>query len=221
MAIDEVLFSKIESADLDFYLRFYSMCAPSVTVGYFSMRKNAPVLTGLAETMSVVRRSTGGGIVFHGTDLVFSFGARVSEAPFLKSTTGSYRWIHERVREAFEKFGIKTELWREGQSMVTTSLQPSLCFENPVPGDLMLGEKKVVGGAERRKKGSFLYQGSVTFDFNEYNLDRRAFSQAIQSSFEKELKIKFASEEMPSCLRRQAEELAESRFQTVSKQSGS
>ena len=79
MAIDQVLFDEFQTDSPKYpkaVLRFYSMDAPSVTVGYFSKRKNETLLNGLSRQCLVVKRPTGGGVVFHGDDLVFSLVLR-------------------------------------------------------------------------------------------------------------------------------------------------
>jgi hypothetical protein len=42
-----------------------------------------------------------------------------------------------------------------------TFLQKNCCFDEPVATDLLLGEQKIAGGAQRRRREGFLHQGSI------------------------------------------------------------
>src|SRR5207237_10671576 len=87
MAIDEAL---LEHAAVP-SIRFYQWHSPALSFGYFG--KFADVARYAGER-DLVRRWTGGGIVFHGDDLTYSIVIPVSAAAFGESPTSIYEKIH-------------------------------------------------------------------------------------------------------------------------------
>ena len=80
MATDEALCETLPAAHV---LRFYNWASPGVTFGYSQRRKAVLEAVAAAKTSitDIVRRPTGGGIVFHETDITFSF---IFPSPSLK-----------------------------------------------------------------------------------------------------------------------------------------
>lgn len=114
---------------------------------------------------NVCLRPTGGGLVRHGNDLIYSVMARRDSFPTFRQARTSYLSFHEAVQEAFQKLGIETRLFRcddpRARPLSKRASQPEDCFHRPVPTDVAWGEKKIAGAAQWRRKESFLHQGSV------------------------------------------------------------
>src|SRR6476660_2781306 len=79
MAIDEAL---LESAAVP-SIRFYGWQFPALSFGYFGRFFD---VASYACERDLVRRWTGGGIVFHGDDLTYSIVLPSSDAAFLESS---------------------------------------------------------------------------------------------------------------------------------------
>src|SRR6266581_8243365 len=103
MAIDEALleFAKIPS------IRFYRWNSPALSFGYFG--KFVDVAT-YATQRDVVRRWTGGGIVFHGDDLTYSVIIPAHHVVFSESSRSIYEKIHCSLRNALAANGERVEL---------------------------------------------------------------------------------------------------------------
>ena len=103
MAIDEALLecAKIPS------IRFYRWTSPALSFGYFG--KFVDVAT-YATQRDVVRRWTGGGIVFHGDDLTYSVIIPAHDAGFCESSMSIYEKIHRSLRNALAANGECAEL---------------------------------------------------------------------------------------------------------------
>ena len=149
MAIDEAL---LESATKP-TLRFYGWKRPSLSFGYFVCYDDAAREGG---SRDLVRRWTGGGIVLHGNDLTYSLTIPAS-CRFFSLTPGAvYSSVHQGIRDA---------LWEEGKrALIATSARPKIseaCFANAVVADVLLGENKVAGAAQRRTRAGLLQQGSI------------------------------------------------------------
>ena len=163
MAIDEAL---LETATIP-SIRFYRWNSPALSFGYFG--KFADVADYAAER-DLVRRWTGGGIVFHGDDLTYSI---IIPAAFEFSSASSksiYAMIHAALCDALNIHGQRAELAPAAEAAVTDSENSSragrgysrhLCFANPVSADLMIDSRKIAGAAQRRTRAGLLHQGSI------------------------------------------------------------
>jgi len=162
MAIDEAL---LEHATVP-SIRLYKWHSPALSFGYFG--KLADV-ADYAFERDLVRRWTGGGIVFHGDDLTYSIVIPASDAASGESSISIYGKIHRALAHALNGIG-------EG-AVVAGGIDPSCgsgfanraavtasgysCFANPVRADVMIDGRKVAGAAQRRTRSGLLQQGSI------------------------------------------------------------
>jgi len=162
MAIDEAL---LEQATVP-SIRLYKWHSPALSFGYFG--KLADV-ADYAFERDLVRRWTGGGIVFHGDDLTYSIVIPASDAASGESSISIYGKIHRALAHALNGIG-------EG-AVVAGGIDPSCgsgfanraavtasgysCFANPVRADVMIDGRKVAGAAQRRTRSGLLQQGSI------------------------------------------------------------
>src|SRR5438477_8509597 len=93
MAIDEALLDSVAVPSI----RFYRWQSPALSFGYFG--KFADVAEYATER-DLVRRWTGGGIVFHGEDLTYSIVIPVSDQIFAESSMSLYEKIHRTLLNA-------------------------------------------------------------------------------------------------------------------------
>src|SRR6266567_2922399 len=103
MAIDEALLE----TEMIPSIRFYQWKSPALSFGYFG--KFADV-AGFATERDLVRRWTGGGIVFHGEDLTYSIVIPVNDPIFAQSSMWIYEKIHRALRDALVANGERAEL---------------------------------------------------------------------------------------------------------------
>src|SRR5262245_1861549 len=68
MAVDELLLENVGRLKKPF-LRLYGLNVPAVTFGYFQRVSDVKQITS---TRPLIRRPTGGGIVYHGRDWTYS-----------------------------------------------------------------------------------------------------------------------------------------------------
>jgi lipoyl(octanoyl) transferase len=151
MAIDEAL---LETSAVP-SLRFYGWRRPSISFGYFG--RFADVEPEQAEH-DIVRRWTGGGIVFHGADLTYSLVLPSDIAARFRSSRLIYSAVHGAIREA---------LGANSSAALATAAAPKVseaCFANPVEADILLDGRKIAGAAQRRTRSGLLHQGSIQCD---------------------------------------------------------
>ena len=139
-------------------------------------------------------RPTGGGIVRHGEDLIYSVIARRSSNPAFEKIRISYLAFHEIIQTAFQAIGIETRLFRCDEPAFRNRSRlgdpSSECFRHPIPTDVGIGNQKLAGGAQWRRGEAFLHQGSVRLPRG-ISFDRlkealiRAFKEKFQIQWEK------------------------------------
>jgi len=167
MSIDEVL---LETARIP-TVRFYRWRSPALSFGYFG--KFSEVAMYAAER-DLVRRWTGGGIVFHGDDLTYSIVIPASDPAFAESSIAIYEKIHRALADALNEAG-ECAVVAGGVDLGGVALARKAgvtaagysCFANPVRADVMMDGRKIAGAAQRRTRRGLLQQGSIQgFDIN-------------------------------------------------------
>jgi lipoate-protein ligase A len=174
MAIDEAL---LEYATIPL-IRFYRWQSPALSFGYFGR------FTDVARYQcerDLVRRWTGGGIVFHGEDLTYSLAIPTSDTAFAELSISIYEKIHRALRGALSETGQRAVLVTgvgssavalakaddpgPGSTPMTVRTRINdagySCFANPVRADLMIDGRKIAGAAQRRTRCGLLQQGSI------------------------------------------------------------
>jgi lipoate-protein ligase A len=191
MAIDEAV---LETAVVP-TIRFYRWGSPALSFGYFGKFSDVAIY---AAERDLVRRWTGGGIVFHGDDLTYSIVIPASDPAFSESATLIYEKVHRALAEALCGIGRRTELVGSARCADWTP-QPGVpthnCFANPVRADVMMDGQKIAGAAQRRTQRGLLQQGSIqgfamntdlaqkfaqalSADCNEFEVNEKIFQRA-------------------------------------------
>jgi lipoyl(octanoyl) transferase len=163
MAIDEAL---LETATIPL-IRFYRWQSRALSFGYFGKFSDVEIY---AAERDLVRRWTGGGIVFHGHDLTYSIVIPASDPVFAESSIAIYEKVHRALCAALSGIGERAVVAVAGvgdpggfvvrmQAAVTASGYN--CFANPVRADVMVNGRKIAGAAQRRMRCGLLQQGSI------------------------------------------------------------
>lgn len=210
MAIDEAL---LEAAT-EPTVRFYRWGHPALSFGYFG--RFSDVESQLPER-DLVRRWTGGGIVFHGDDLTYSIAIPASEPAFSESSTLIYEKIHNAIRAAFAANGHSVELASvaalyERRNQIESAVtdrrySKNSCFANPVRADVMLNGHKIAGAAQRRTRRGLLQQGSIQ------GVD---LAEKLADQFARELCANCCHKTLDQDLIARACEIAEHKYGTIS-----
>jgi lipoate-protein ligase A len=110
----------------------------------------------------VVRRPTGGGVVFHDHDFTYSVVAPTGHWLIALDRMQSYHWVNRAVLAGLEACAVPGTLARH-QNPVSVDRATMVCFQNPTRYDVMLQGRKVAGSAQRRTRDGILHQGSLHF----------------------------------------------------------
>jgi lipoate-protein ligase A len=149
MACDEALLRAEGSA----VLRIYRWSGPTLTFGYAQHLREERRVAG---DLPVMRRWTGGGVVFHGHDLTLGLAIPPREAAAAGTSAQIYRALHESLLAAIKKSTPTARLVTPEESR-----SGPVCFASPVRCDIVAGASKICGGALRRSRSGVLYQGSL------------------------------------------------------------
>ena len=169
MAIDEALVSRCTDSDNGLAtIRFYTWKEPSCSIGYFQKIETA--FTTLRENrIPVVRRPTGGGIVFHGNDITFSIVKRRVHDKRPGDISFFYRLIGESILRGLKELGFACSFYIPEEAVLSSesgkgnlrsrSTQHSVCSVTPAKYDILINGNKVAGYAARRSQDVILCQG--------------------------------------------------------------
>ncbi len=155
MARDEVL---LEAAMIGGgpVVRMYTWDRPTLSVGYFQQREPWMQLPPWSET-AMVRRLTGGGAILH--DQEWTYSCVIPGKDFrLHHPYDLYDRIHQAIVIWAAERGIPLQPRGVNRPQ---SEEPYLCYLRGDSHDLCFGESKIVGSAQRRRKGALLQHGSL------------------------------------------------------------
>lgn len=151
-------------------VRIYGWSRPSITVGYFQdIEKEIDTIKASDLGIDVVKRPTGGGIVFHTTeDVTYCVAAPLSSIP--GGLMDSYYFISDIILNALKNLGIKAELSKRvtnGRSSLDfardkPATNRSICFSSPREYEITLNGRKLVGSAQKRTKEKLMQQGTIS-----------------------------------------------------------
>ncbi len=156
-------------------LRVYGWSEPTLSLGHFQAIESLDSDPFTARQTSLrhlpwVRRRTGGGAILHDRELTYSFVIPTRERQQEKGHSESlYRAVHESVRDGLIGLGLPASLSvdctcgsRKIGGLKKTELpEPFLCFQRRTPVDVVIGEHKILGSAQRRTRTGLLQHGSL------------------------------------------------------------
>ncbi len=137
-------------------LRFYRWKEPTVSLGYF--QKDVGVVPDPLRALPLVRRLSGGGAILHDQELTYSLSV-ASAHPWASDPTEIYRFVHELIIGFLLEKGLESRL--RGSAESDPQNKSFLCFSRADPNDIVVGTHKIVGSAQRRRKGAVLQHGSI------------------------------------------------------------
>ena len=141
-------------------LHFYSWPQDSLTYGYFiDIQRFIDIKKAKEKNLTLAKRPTGGGIVFHIWDIAFSFLLPSSDTNFFLDTISNYKFVNSIVLEALDPFLSKMSLLENFKKKDFLNLD--FCMAKPTTYDVMYKNFKIAGSAQRKKKTGYLHQSSI------------------------------------------------------------
>ncbi len=157
MAVDEALFQTAQRSR-QMTVRFYQWLEPTLTLGYFQPADDRRIHSPSREC-PMVRRSTGGGAIVHDRELTYSLIAPIGNDRSAQSQE-FVRIVHSALIKVLGSLGVKA--FRYGDpSRSPHDTEPFLCFHRRAEDDVVIGQHKIAGSAQRRLHSTLLQHGSV------------------------------------------------------------
>ncbi|TXT49266.1 MAG: lipoate-protein ligase A [Spirochaetes bacterium] len=145
MGLDEAILESVSRGDALPTLRFYGWNPKAISIGYFQgARQELDVKACSSKGVDIVRRITGGGAVFHDSELTYSIVIPETHPLARASIIDSYGWICSGLVRGFEILGLKTQF-------------------SPI-NDIVWEGKKISGNAQTRRLSCILQHGTVLLD---------------------------------------------------------
>lgn len=178
MAADLALLDAV-AAGVPPALRLYRWHPPALSLGRFQPETDVDRAACARFGVEVVRRPTGGRALLHGADLTYAV-ALPEPAGAAGSVDAVYRRLAAALIAGLARVGVAAAVaHHEG-------LAGAVCMATQQGADLRVGDRKVCGSAQVRRRGAVLQHGSVLLDrlgFDETDLvtgggDRAALRSA-------------------------------------------
>ncbi len=163
MAVDEALLLLRSEGRIGDTLRIYTFNPPAVTIGRFQRVASSVNLDEARRRgVSVVRRITGGGSVYHDPqgEVTYSIVLGFNSRPELRDVAESFRILCTAVAEALRSLGVDA-------------------VYKPV-NDVVVGGRKISGNAQARTSSALLQHGTVL-----YRVDREAMDSLLVAPTDK------------------------------------
>lgn len=163
MAIDEALLRSFDPATSLPVLRLYGWNPPALSLGRF---QKAAVVLDLercrADGVAVVRRVTGGGVIYHADELTYSLVCSPTQIPTAASIKDSFRVLTGFLLAFYRTLGLEpayaTDVVTEGTRL---GERTAFCFAGKESFDILINGFKIGGNAQRRLKGVIFQHGSI------------------------------------------------------------
>ena len=159
MAMDDALLDRARGSG-ECVLRLYEWARPTLSLGRNqTARGQYDLARAQALGVDFVRRPTGGRAVLHHRELTYSVTA---PAALLGSLRESYARVNRLLLAALRRLGVGASVATRRGRAPSPGVAP--CFDEPSPGELVLGDRKLVGSAQWRDGEAFLQHGSILVD---------------------------------------------------------
>lgn len=166
MATDEALLERAVHEGIA-TVRIYRWELPTVSLGYFQKNEVHASLAHLPR----VRRLTGGGAILHHREITYSC-ALPADHPLADQSEQLYETVHTAIIDCLASHGAPLQM--RGTTVHAEGgfhAEPFLCFGRQDARDLVVAERKVVGSAQRRRRGAMLQHGSIVLEQSPFSID--------------------------------------------------
>ncbi|KYH27615.1 lipoate-protein ligase A subunit 1 [Halalkalicoccus paucihalophilus] len=161
MALDEVA-AETAAAGGPRTLRVYRWEPSTLSLGYHQDPTSVDWEFCEREGISVTRRPTGGGGIYHDSwgDISYSIVAPADELP--GNLMETYELLCEPIFDAFDRLGVEAGFATESKPVIH---QPACYLRELNPAhDVVAGGRKLSGNAQYRRRDAIIQHGSITFD---------------------------------------------------------
>ncbi len=169
MATDEALFLSYKEKGGLPILRLYGWKPAAFSFGISQdpgRLFNAKALEACG--ISIVRRPTGGGALFHGNELTYCLVASTEDLGLeTRDVKASYKKITSFLIEAYRSLGLEAAFAGDNNLQQDARHKiAELCSSRHEEYDIVIGTRKLGGNAQKRSKNIILQHGSIPISFD-------------------------------------------------------
>jgi lipoate-protein ligase A len=163
MAVDEALLARFDPQTSRPLLRIYGWEPPALSLGRFQKAGEVLDRERCNRTrVPVVRRITGGGVIYHAGEITYSLVCAPRHVPSAASIRESFRVLTSFLLRFYEKLGLDARYAVEHFPAGTKlGERTGFCFAGKESYDIMIAGKKIGGNAQRRLKEVIFQHGSI------------------------------------------------------------
>ncbi len=163
MAVDESLLRHFDPASSLPVLRLYGWEPPAFSAGRFQRPEEALLLDRCAAAgIPVVRRITGGGVIYHAAELTYAVVCAPRHISGARGVKETFRALTAFLLRFYGNLGI-TASWAMDSPVAGGGygVRTPLCFAGKEEYDIVAGGRKIGGNAQRRLKDAIFQHGSI------------------------------------------------------------
>lgn len=163
MAIDEALLACFDPENSPPILRLYGWQPPAFSYGKFQHPGETLSLSQCrAAGVQVVRRITGGGLLYHGEELTYSLVCPAGFVAAARGVKNAFFYLTSFLVDFYRRLGLDalyaTDYYRGARQLGGRS---ALCFAGTESCDILIKGRKIGGNAQRRLKNAVFQHGSI------------------------------------------------------------
>lgn len=163
MALDEALFLSYLKTGVPFF-RIYYWDSPSFSIGISQDVDCEIELNKCAkDKVNLVRRMTGGGILFHHKEITYSFGCSKSGVGEPSNILVSYKNICRFLIEFYKSLGLNAQYAKDLENFEDYKSPHPICTSSYEKYDIVINGKKIGGNAQKRSREFIFQHGIIPF----------------------------------------------------------
>lgn len=158
MAVDEALLESALQNGIS-TVRVYRWEEATLSLGYFQNPADVADDRQLS-ALPMVRRLSGGGAIVHHHELTYSFALAPRQIPTAEPTQ-LYAIVHTAIINWLKQHGVDSAMRGAPPAANPSQEEAFLCFSRGDPHDVVIDGSKILGSAQRRRRGAVLQHGSL------------------------------------------------------------
>ena len=163
MAIDDALLQSFDSHSSYPVFRLYGWSPPALSLGRFQQASEELDLPICCKNgVPVVRRITGGGVIFHADELTYSIVCASHQIPASNSIKDSFRVLTGFLLQFYRNLGLNASYALDSKAKGENfGERTGFCFAGKESYDILIDGSKIGGNAQRRMKLVIFQHGSI------------------------------------------------------------
>lgn len=161
MALDEALLSSFDQLS-EPVLRLYGWQPAAISVGRFQkVDEVLDVKRCRDDGLAIVRRITGGGVIYHADELTYSIICAPGQIPTANSIKDSFRVLTGFLLGFYRSLGLNADYALNAADGEKLGDRTPFCFAGRESFDILIKNRKIGGNAQRRLKQVVFQHGSI------------------------------------------------------------